>query len=95
MWSCQIAVIPSRASIVKARFSVRVRRRVMPEVYKAGDFAIERSAQQVGEVPAAFFAPFHRVTTQEDAAAEPDPRRGYEWHSSTRSSRWRSARLSP
>jgi len=45
----------------------------------AGDFAIERAMQQVGEVPGAvFLARFHRVTAQEDAAAEPDPRQGYE-----------------
>jgi len=45
----------------------------------AGDFAIERATQQVGEVPGAvFLAPFHRVTAQEDAAADPDPRLGYD-----------------
>ena len=46
---------------------------------EAGNFTIERAAHHAGEVPGAeFLAPFHRVTAQEDAAAEPDPRRGYE-----------------
>jgi hypothetical protein len=42
---------------------------------QAGDFALERAAQQAGEAPGALFL---RVTTQEDAGAEPDPRQGYE-----------------
>ena len=45
----------------------------------AGDFAFEPAASHAGEVPGAMFlAPFHRVTAQEDAAADPDPRHGYE-----------------
>jgi hypothetical protein len=40
---------------------------------------ITEVADQAGEAPGAvFLAPFHRVTTQEDASAEPDPRQGYE-----------------
>jgi len=46
---------------------------------EAGDFAIERATQQVGEVPGAvFLAPFRRAKAQEDAATEPDPRQDYE-----------------
>jgi hypothetical protein len=45
----------------------------------AGNFAIEPAAHQAGEVPGAvFLAPFHRATAQENAAAEPDTRHGYE-----------------
>ena len=44
-----------------------------------GEFAIEAAAQHAGEVPGAvFLAPFHRVTAEENAVAEPDPRLGYE-----------------
>jgi hypothetical protein len=44
-----------------------------------GEFAIEPAVQHAGEVPGAvFLAPFHRVTAEENAAADPDPRLGYE-----------------
>jgi len=46
---------------------------------QAGDFALERAARHAGEAPGAvFLAPFHRVTSQEDASAEPEPRQDYE-----------------
>ena len=46
---------------------------------QAGDFAIERAARQAGEAPGpVFLAPFHRVTTRDDASVEPDLRQGYE-----------------
>ena len=45
----------------------------------AGEFEIERAAQQVGEVPGAvFLAPFHRATAEDHAVANPDPRHGYD-----------------
>jgi hypothetical protein len=45
----------------------------------AGDFEIERAAQQVGEVPGAvFLAPFHRTAAAEHAPADPNPHAGYE-----------------
>src|SRR5207249_2206356 len=44
-----------------------------------GEFAIEPAVQHAGEVPGAvFLAPFHCVTAEENAAADPDPRLGYE-----------------
>jgi hypothetical protein len=44
-----------------------------------GNFMLVPASQQVGEVSGAvFLAPFHRVTAEEDAAADPDPRHGYE-----------------
>jgi len=46
-----------------------------------GNFTIESASQHAGEVAAAgalFLAPFHRVTAEENAAADPDPRHGYE-----------------
>jgi hypothetical protein len=53
--------------------------RITETADEAGEFTIERAANHAGEVPGAvFLAPFHRVTAQEDPAAEPDPRRGYE-----------------
>jgi hypothetical protein len=53
--------------------------RITEAADEAGDFRIERAANYAGEVPGAIFlAPFHRVTAQEDVAAEPDPRQGYE-----------------
>jgi hypothetical protein len=53
--------------------------RITETADEAGDFRIERAANHAGEVPGAIFlAPFHRVTAQEDSAAEPDPRHGYE-----------------
>jgi len=45
-----------------------------------GDFTIEPASQHAGEVAsvgAVFLAPFHRVTAEENAAADPDPRQGY------------------
>jgi len=42
-----------------------------------GDFTIEPASQHAGEVAsvgAVFLAPFHRVTAEENAAADPDPR---------------------
>ncbi len=46
---------------------------------EAGDSALERAAQQAGEVPGAvFLAPFHRAAPREHAAADPDPQQGYE-----------------
>jgi len=45
----------------------------------AGEFALERSAQQAGEAPGAvFLAPFHRRTAADGAASDPDPRHGYD-----------------
>jgi hypothetical protein len=53
--------------------------RITETADEAGAFFIERAASHAGEVPGAIFlAPFHRVTAQEDAAADPDPRHGYE-----------------
>src|ERR1043166_8320026 len=44
-----------------------------------GEFAIEPAVQHAGEMPGAvFLAPFHRVTAEENAEADPDPRLGYE-----------------
>lgn len=44
-----------------------------------GEFAIEPAVQHAGEVPGAvFLAPFHRVTAEENAESDPDPRLGYE-----------------
>lgn len=46
---------------------------------EAGNFVLERAAHHAGEAPtAAFLAPFHRATAREFAAADPDPRHGYE-----------------
>ena len=46
---------------------------------EAGNFALEPAAQYAGEVPGApFLAPFHRRTAEEYAAADPDPRHGYD-----------------
>jgi hypothetical protein len=53
--------------------------RITETADEAGDFSIEPAAGHVGEVPGAIFlAPFHRVTAEENAGAEPDPRQGYE-----------------
>ena len=53
--------------------------RITERADEAGEFTIERAANHAGEVPGAvFLAPFHRVTAQEDPAAEPDPWHGYE-----------------
>ena len=44
-----------------------------------GDFTIEPASRHAGEVAGALFlAPFHRVTAEENAAEDPDPRQGYE-----------------
>jgi hypothetical protein len=43
-----------------------------------GNFVLERAALHAGEAPGAtFLAPFHRATATEDAAADPDPEKGY------------------
>jgi hypothetical protein len=53
--------------------------RITEAADEAGIFSIEPAASHAGEVPGVIFlAPFHRVTAQEDIAAEPDPRHGYE-----------------
>lgn len=46
-----------------------------------GNFTIEPAAQHAGEAAggaAVFLAPFHRITAAENAAADPDPRQGYD-----------------
>jgi hypothetical protein len=46
-----------------------------------GDFTIDPATQHASELVGAgalFLAPFHRVTAEENAAADPDPRQGYE-----------------
>ena len=53
--------------------------RITETADEAGNFAIEPAAHYAGEVPGAqFLAPFHRMTAQEHAATDPDPRRGHE-----------------
>jgi hypothetical protein len=53
--------------------------RITEAADEAGDFAFERAAHHAGELPGPeFLAPFHRVTAQENAGTEPDPRHGYE-----------------
>ena len=53
--------------------------RIVSAPDEAGNFALEPATQYTGEAPGAvFLAPFHRRTAEEYAAADPDPRHGYD-----------------
>ncbi len=53
--------------------------RVLSAPDAAGEFGLERASHHAGEAPSAvFLAPFHRAMAANHAAADPDPRLGYE-----------------